>query len=97
MNTEVIALTALIIGILAFLFGTAALSLALATKFSTHQIVWKEAPIHSDDPFKDEDESENKPFEPFENPNKRLKAVPKDVLQDTDFADLDDPTVSSNF
>lgn len=87
-----VSIAALIIAILGLIVGAGALILVLAMKNSTHQVVWKPLePESQPDPFTAEEEDE----EEIENPNKRIKGKAKNDQED--FADLDDPTVSSNF
>lgn len=85
-----IGIAALIIGTLALIAGGAALAIVIGLKNSTHQVVWKPLePEKHEDPFTEEAEEE----ELTENPNKRIKRQ----NDEEDFADLDDPTVTSNF
>ena len=86
-----LAIAALLVGAIALVLGLGAFVLALAMKMSTHQVTWKTVGDESsEDPFQEELPMFSEP-ELGENPNKRMKRE-----EEEDFADLDDPSISSN-
>jgi len=90
MIVTIIAIVAVIVGGVALTVGTIALSLVIGIKNSTHQVIWK--PL--EEPKTPEEVEDEDPFiySEAENPNKKIK--PKD--DEEDFADLSDPSVTSN-
>lgn len=85
----IIAGVAFALSVIACIAGFTAIALVVGLKNSTHSIQWKEvtpAAEASVDPF---DVVEEEDIDLTKNPNKRLKIV-------EEFADLDNPEVSSN-
>jgi Trk-type K+ transport system membrane component len=88
----VVSAVALVLATISLAAGVAALSMVIGIKNSTHQVVWKPVEEVSPDPFIDSLVEET--MEPVlgENPNKRKARTVEEA-----FADMDDPTISSNF
>jgi arylsulfatase A-like enzyme len=92
---DAIALSALIMASIAAMAAFVSISLVVGLKNSTHQVVWKqmeEPKVDSFDPFATGEEEK----EFGENPNKR-HSTNTTANDQEDFADLDNPEVSSNF
>lgn len=103
-NSILIALiiVAIVVSLAALIVGCFALCFVIGLKNSTHQVVFKEMNPPAEvplDPFSiEEKEVEHETV----NPNKRIKPFEKFenaelVKTEEEFADLDDPGVSSNF
>lgn len=97
----VLAIVAVIIGGAGLTVASIALAFTIGIKNSTHQVIWK--PVEEPKAF-DSDDDDAPPVPGFEgmldgNPNKKIKFekfennIPKD---EAEFADLSDPSVTSN-
>lgn len=92
MVNEAIGLAAFVVGTLALIVAIVGLVLALAMKFSTHQVTWKTLDEgEREDPFEEALNFEG-PEELGANPNKKGY-----IPEDDDLVDLDDPSVTSGF
>jgi hypothetical protein len=96
----VLGIVSILFSLTALIVGTAALAMVIGLKNSTHQVVWKPLePPKDEDPFaailgEEPDEVELEGLHPSLNPNKRKKKEESKPAEE--FADLDDPSVSSN-
>lgn len=93
-----IGVAALILATIALVVGGLSLAFVVGLKNSTHNVVWKDvAPNTLGGSGEEAEEESEDPFvySPEENPNKKIKA--KTIENDEeDFADLSDPSVTSN-
>lgn len=92
----ILSIVATLVSIAALLIGCVALAFVVGLKNSTHNVVWKAAPVSSD-PFAGEEKEDDE--EITAEINKRFKKHANEELKPADapFVDMDDATVTSNF
>lgn len=93
----IVSIVAILFALVALIVACVSLAFVIGVKNSTHQVVWKSAEPESIDPFTAEED--DLPTIQNENPNKRFKKFENAELSKTEeeFADLDDPGITSNF
>ena len=90
----IVAGVAFALAVIGCIAGFTAVALVVGLKNSTHKIEYRPVEVPKD-PFAEE-ETEEEVLEKTFNPNKRLKIVEESRNDQEDFADLDDPTTTSN-
>lgn len=95
----IVSVVAILFALVALVVGCIALSIVVGVKNSTHQVVWKSLEPEKLDPFGEIDGDEDEEIDQNVNPNKRFKKFENAELEKTEeeFADLDDPGITSNF